>query len=342
MLETAHLDALECRLERWAARRFSCAPSDRDTAEEGIRLTYRAVDLPPPQRIIWCGGPVEIAKRLAAIGAGDRIGANVRATIIDGGLRRIATFAEIFCKEIVVAASDISNKRPTAKYDLLEQVNGVSAAINRIVDDATREIFSRPSVKIRNAMRWSSGLPRLLPLANFSEIALGPNNFASLGVYEYLYDVASWKDEMECLRGLWAVAKSASWIVPHERVCWIAERPETLRTDAGGRLHSVDGPALRYRDGWWAYAWKGVQTPAWMIEHPERITRSRISKTYEPALRSAMIDIILSRPLLDVRLILARSPQTQSAGSSRQLHRVWAWGRGGRSVGAPSGQTETS
>jgi len=96
---------------------------------------------------------------------------------------------------------------------------------------------------------------------------------------------------MECLRWLWAVAKSASWIVPHERVCWIAERPEALRTDAGDRLHCVDGPALRYRDDWSAYAWKGVQTPAWMIEHPERINRSRISKTFEPALRNAMIDI---------------------------------------------------
>jgi hypothetical protein len=317
MLETGHIDVLERRLERWAAHRLSCAPSDRDTVEEGIRLTYRAVNLSPPQRIIWCGGPVEIAERLAAIGAGDRTGANVRAIIIDGGLRRIATFAEIFCKEIVVAAGELSNKRPTAKYDLLEQVNGISAAISRIVDDATREIFFRPSVILRNAMRWSSGLPRLLPLANFSEIAIGPNDFASLGLYQYLYDVASWKDEMECLRGLWAVAKSASWIVPLERVCWIAERPETLRTDAGGRLHCVDGPALRYRDGWSAHAWKGVQTPAWIIEHPERITRSRISKTFEPGLRNAMIDIILSRPFLDVRLILARSPETQRAGSWR-------------------------
>ena len=87
--------------------------------------------------------------------------------------------------------------------------------------------------------------------------------------------------ETERLRGLWAIAKSAGWIVPHEHVCWIAERPETLCTDTHGRLHCADGPALRYRDGWSVYSWKGVRTPAWIIAHPERITRARISKTFE-------------------------------------------------------------
>ena len=315
MLDTSHIDTLECRLERWAAHRFSCVPADRDTAEKGIRLAYLAVNLPPPQRIIWSGGPVEIAERLAALEAGAQTGSNVKAALFDEVLSRVATFAEILWKEVVVAASDLSNRRPITNCNLLEQVNGVSAAINRSVDEATREIFFRPSVKMQNAVRWCSGLSRLLPSANFSEIAIGPNEFAPLGIYEYLYDVAGWKDETERLRGLWAIAKSASWIVPHEHVCWIAERPETLCTDAHGRLHCADGPALRYRDGWSVYSWKGVRTPAWIIEHPERITRARISKTFESDVRKAMIDITLSRPFLNARLILAHYPQRQRASS---------------------------
>ena len=88
------------------------------------------------------------------------------------------------------------------------------------------------------------------------------------------------------------IAKSASWIVPHERVCWIAERPDTLCTDAQGRLHCVDGPALRYRDGWSVHSWKGVQTPAWMIEHPEQIPRLGFPEKIEPILRNTMIHIM--------------------------------------------------
>ena len=81
-------------------------------------------------------------------------------------------------------------------------------------------------------------------------------------------------------------------MVPHEHVCWISERPSTLRTDAQGRLHCSDGPALRYPDGWCAHAWKGVQVPAWTIEHPERITVGRIRDTFDPVLRNSMIEIM--------------------------------------------------
>ena len=38
----------------------------------------------------------------------------------------MATFAEILWKEVVVAASDLSNRRPITNCNLLEQVNGVS------------------------------------------------------------------------------------------------------------------------------------------------------------------------------------------------------------------------
>jgi hypothetical protein len=244
------------------AHRLSCVPADREAAEEGIRLAYLAANLPPPQRVVWLGGPVEIAERLAAIAAGDQVGANVKAVVFDDALSRVATFAEIFWKEIVVAAGRLSNKKPNTTLNLIGKANSVSSSITRSVDEAARQIFLRPSVTTRHAMRRWRGLPPLLPTASFPEVAIGPNDFASLGVYEYLYDVAGWKDETERLRGLWAIAKSASWIVPHERVCWIAERPDTLCMDAQGRLHCVDGPALRYRDGWSVYAWKGVETPA--------------------------------------------------------------------------------
>jgi hypothetical protein len=80
--------------------------------------------------------------------------------------------------------------------------------------------------------------------------------------------------------------------VPHEYVCWACERPDLLRIDARGRLHCPDGPALRYRDGWGAYAWKGVPVPAWMIEHPDWITPARIGDTFEPVRRNCMIDIM--------------------------------------------------
>lgn len=80
--------------------------------------------------------------------------------------------------------------------------------------------------------------------------------------------------------------------MPHETICWISERPDRLCADARGRLHCQDGAAVSYRDGWCAFAWKGVQVPAWAIEHPETITPWSIANTFDPMLRNSLIEIM--------------------------------------------------
>ena len=130
------------------------------------------------------------------------------------------------------------------------------------------------------------------------------------------------------MRGLWAIAKSAGWIVPHEHVCWISERPNIVRTDAKARLHCADGPALQYRDGWSAYVWKGVEVPAWTIEHPEQITRSVLANTFDPVLRNCMIEIMTPE-----RFIKSGAPSRVSEDETGVLWRK-LWGYRGVTVGS--------
>ena len=75
-------------------------------------------------------------------------------------------------------------------------------------------------------------------------------------------------------------------------MCWISERSERLRYDAKGRLHCVDGPALRYPDGWSAYCWKGVRVDPAYLEQPEQITVSTIDAIMDPVERNCLIDIM--------------------------------------------------
>jgi hypothetical protein len=293
MLALTPIDTLEDYLGRWTAAHLACEPADRRAAEEGVRLAYAAAGLAAPQRIVWCGGPVEIARQIAAATATDAIGTNVKAEVFDQVRNRVGTFAEIFWKEVVIAATDLSGHSTIA--EAITQFNKgkrASAAVNRAVVDAANPIVGRLSIRLRHAvMRWR-GLPRLLPRDGFSQVAVGPYDLASLGVYEYLHDGLDWQEPTQAMRGLWKIGKSASWIIPHEHVCWISERPRRLHTDASGRLHCPDGPALSYPDGWSVYAWKGVRVAAWVIEHPERITRSIISDTFDPVLRNCLIDVM--------------------------------------------------
>ena len=201
--------------------------------------------------IVWCGGPMEIAKRLAAASADDSIGANVKAQVFDRVRDKVGTLAEIFWKEVVVAALEFSHhgtiRAAVSEHDRCKEV---SAAVNRAVIKAVDAYLSQFSVRARHVALRLRGLPRLLPRSSFEDIAVGPHQLASLGVYEYLHDVLPWRELTRPMQGIWKIARSAGWIVPHERVCWVSERPRLLRTDASARLHCADGPALQYPDGW--------------------------------------------------------------------------------------------
>src|SRR6476661_8422226 len=111
MRDTSPIDDLKDYLDRWTAAHLSCEPADRRTAEEGVREAYVSAGLAPPQRIVWCGGPLEIAEHLAAASSADLIGANVKVEIFDRVRNRVGTFAEVFWKEVVVAATQLANHK---------------------------------------------------------------------------------------------------------------------------------------------------------------------------------------------------------------------------------------
>ena len=92
--------------------------------------------------------------------------------------------------------------------------------------------------------------------------------------------LVTYSDEVSARLDLWtALARSCGWWWPYGNVCVISERPALVKTEtwdaARGtvRLHSASGPAMRFRDGWPVYAWRGRQVPAWVVEEPtvERI-----------------------------------------------------------------------
>jgi hypothetical protein len=330
MLGQAPFDDLKDYLDRWAKVRMSCEPADRVAAEDGIRQAYAAAGLAPPDHIVWCGGPMEIARRLAAaVSAGDLVGANVKADVFDRVRERVGTLAEIFWKEVVLTALEVSHNA-TIRTAVSEhsRCNEVSGAVNRAVLKAVDAYLSRFSVRARHAALRLRGLPRLLPRASFEEVAIGPDPLASLGVYEYLHDVLPWRDLTHPMQGIWKIARNAGWVVPHERVCWVSERPKLLRTDASARLHCPDRPALQYPDGWSFYAWKGVEVPAWVIEHPERITPDTISDQIDPVLRNCMIEIMTPE-----RFVRSGGATRVSEDDSGVLWRT-RWSHRGVTIGA--------
>ena len=169
------------------------------------------------------------------------------------------------------------------------------AASAAILEDACAV---RPSLltslhRLRSALankRWPPG---------FADSGLGQHELCSLGFTVSLLEMLEARASTR-LQGVRLVAENAGWIVPHRHVCWLSDRPVVLSFDQWGRLHSPSGPALRYRDDWSVYAWKGMRVPSWVIDQPQQITLRWIDAQIDPLVRAAMIDIFTPERFLEV------------------------------------------
>jgi hypothetical protein len=279
-LTTEQTAALRDYRARWAVIRRSTEPADRGAAEEGVRLAYHAAGLKPPTRVVWCDSPValfELARR-----ASRADGANVKFAFLRRMQRQLAARVGTRLHKRVLAAIG----RAVNPGDTL--VAGAAEAVILRTPDENLSLLAR----VRRGDPLSLNLPVLLGRQGFRDRAIGQHELSWLGAYDYIRDVLGLQVETAPVAGLWQVARSLGWLQPHKHTCWLAERPDLLRGDVAGRLHSANGPALRFPDGWSVWAWKGVEIPSWMIEQPERITLAAIDGETNVQVRCCMIEIM--------------------------------------------------
>ena len=267
---------------RWAAIRRSTEAADRYAAEEGVRLAYHAAGLDPPARLVWCESPVALSALARRVSQAD--GPNVRSLIIDRLRRQVAACVRRRIPARVLALVE-SMVNPDDEL--------VAAAADAAIEAAAREQVSLLALLRRSyPLSWSTALDVLAGRQGFRYDAIGQHDLSWLGPYEYLRDVLELYGDTARLTGLWQVARTVGWLQPHQRTCWLSERPDLLRGDTRDRLHDSTGPALRYPDGWSMWAWKGVEIPRWMIERPDRITLASIDAESNVELRRCLIEIM--------------------------------------------------
>lgn len=78
-----------------------------------------------------------------------------------------------------------------------------------------------------------------------------------LAYYDYFHEEQGLRSETEKVQGLIQIASHAGWFAPHANICWVCERPQAIALNSKGELHSENGPALVYPDGWCLHADNG-------------------------------------------------------------------------------------
>jgi hypothetical protein len=96
--------------------------------------------------------------------------------------------------------------------------------------------------------------------------------------------------EADRLEGLSEVARAAGWWWPFRGAVILTERPRVLGRDDEGRLHSDDGPAVAYPDGFSIWASHGVRVPRQVVEAPETLTVAQIVGEENAEVRRVMME----------------------------------------------------
>jgi hypothetical protein len=83
----------------------------------------------------------------------------------------------------------------------------------------------------------------------------------------------TWKDASGVLAISEKLARSCGSWFPLESVCFISERTSAVRRDSRRQLHSPDGFAAEYPDGWGICAWHGSPVPkAWLFDKEKSVS----------------------------------------------------------------------
>ena len=233
-------------VERWTKIGLCTEPMDRERAKRAICSMYTNAGLSEP-KVVFCGSPFGNALARDSVGNSVRasVGNSVRASVRDS-VRASVGWNSV---RDSVWASVRSSVRDSVWDSVWDSVrDSVGDSVRASVGDSVRD-----SVGDSNPV---------------GDAVYGQHDAARLSFYAYFREVCGMVEQTEPLVGLFELAKSAGWALPHRDICWVSERHDIVQLNAEGRLHCDDGPAIHYPDGWSIYALNGVRVPEWLVETP--------------------------------------------------------------------------
>ena len=234
----------------------------------------------------------------ASVGAsvGDSVGASVGASVWDSVGASVGASVRDSVRDSVWASVRDSvgdSVRASVGASVRDSVgDSVGASVR---DSVRASVWGSVGASVRDSVRdsvWASVRDSV------GDSVYGQHDASWLAFYKFFHDECKLVEQTGKLEGLWLLAKSAGWALPHENICWVSERHNILERDERGLLHNLIGPACAYPDGWAIYAVHGVRVPSDIIEDRSTITVARIEAETNAEVRRVMIDLYGSKRYL--------------------------------------------
>lgn len=186
---------------------------------------------------------------------------------------------------------------PIAIYCLLEILKGSDEGDNKLLRDSIlTSLESKDSISVNietKGAAWDS--VKLSLKSNINDYLwnsiYGQHSAGWLSFYDFFKNEFPEELDLSKIEGLIELAKTCGWIYTTKDICIASNKPNLLNRDDRGRLHSLSGAALSYRDGWSIYSVNGVRVPEYIILNPELITVDKIKEQNNTEIRRIMINI---------------------------------------------------
>jgi hypothetical protein len=278
-------------IKRWTDIGLCTLPANRPMAEDAIRLMYSQSNLPVP-KIVWCGSPLGnalVRAVLPSVGASvrdsvwasvwDSVGASVGASVGDSVGASVGASVRASVRDSVwdsVGASVRDSVRDSVGASVRDSVrDSVRASVRASVGDSVWDsVGASVGASVRDSVWDSVGASVGASVRDSVRASVRDSVWDSVGASVYGQHDAGWlsfysifnevfglKEETNKLQGLWKLAQSGGWALPHKEICWISERHNKVKRDDRGRLHCDGNSALSYPDGFSIYAWHGTRIP---------------------------------------------------------------------------------
>ena len=307
-------------IDKWTAIGLSTVPIDRDWAERALACFYELAGLAEPW-VVWAPCPISAVLSAAVYAAAGSVEAYSEIRDRDDLERlidRVTRFGLIVPREhlayerlrdtvgrvvgraLRLRAVTASGCNPAlllpvptaflaasgaARYARIDPAleNQLTTLVAGPVDAASQEGLGG---LLRRALgQVTAGLDERLRAA--AEAHLGaPLGLGSAAQLDFANQVLG----LPLDRGFIELAEHCGLFWIADGLCFAAERPNHIKRDPAGALHSAEGPSIMLRSDWSWWHWHGSEINREIIDAPERITVEAIEGMSARHLRRAMID----------------------------------------------------
>jgi hypothetical protein len=245
-------------------------PIDRAIARAAVDQMYVDGGLTPPGMYVFLGSPLA-----GIVGAniyrGSQVSAQVRAQVGD----------QVYAQVRDQVGDQVRDQvRAQVSAQVRDQVRAqVSAQVrDQVRAQVSDQVYDQVGDQVRDQV--GNQLTFIWPTS------FGQHDAGWISFFSYFRD-----NTATDLRPFGGLEKSVNlgWSWLYKDIAFITERPSTLRRDDRNRLHSADGMAIQYTDGWGFWCWHGVRVPQHVIEAPETITVDQIKAERNAEIRRVMV-----------------------------------------------------